>query len=55
MTSCGKEGRGSIPGRGRDVSLRHHFQTGSGAHSASYQMRTKSREDDASSWLLASI
>jgi hypothetical protein len=31
---------GSIPGRGKDFSLCHRVQTGSGTHPASYQMGT---------------
>jgi hypothetical protein len=32
----GTDGRASIPGRGRNVSVLHNVQTGSGAHPASY-------------------
>jgi hypothetical protein len=34
------DGRGSSPGRSRYLSLRHHIQTGSRAHTASYPMDT---------------
>jgi len=36
----GRDSGGSILGRGRDLSLRHRVQTGSGAHPASYTMGT---------------
>jgi hypothetical protein len=32
--------RGSIPGRGRNFSLLHRIQTGSGVHTVSYPMGT---------------
>jgi hypothetical protein len=34
------DSRGSIPSKGRDFSLFHSVQTGSGAHPASYIMDT---------------
>jgi hypothetical protein len=37
---CGVDGRGSIPDRGLRFSLLHCFQTGYGAHAASYSMGT---------------
>jgi hypothetical protein len=36
----GVDSQGSIPGKGRDFSLLHSVQTGSGAQPASYAMGT---------------
>jgi hypothetical protein len=38
--SNGLDGRGSTPGMGRDSSLHHRVQTGSGAYPASYTIVT---------------
>jgi hypothetical protein len=56
----GLDGRGSILGRGREYSLRHRIQTGSGARPASYPMRTRDyftgdKTAGAWSWPLTSI
>jgi hypothetical protein len=40
MTAYGSDGRTLSPGRGRDFSLSHHVQTGSGAHPDSYALVT---------------
>jgi hypothetical protein len=39
--SYGLDGLGSIPSRGRDFSLHHSVDAGSGAHPASYTMSIK--------------
>jgi hypothetical protein len=40
ITGYGLNGKSSIPGRRRDISLFHKVHTGSGAHPASYPMGT---------------
>jgi hypothetical protein len=47
MTYYGKNGLGSIYGRGRDFSIRHHVQTVSTAH-PTYPVST--RFEEAGAW-----
>jgi hypothetical protein len=54
------DGRGSVPGRSKRLSLLHRVQTGSGAHPTSYPMGTKGifsgdKDVGAWSWLLISV